>query len=165
MARRRKLTEGEIALARKAFGDKIDYGKVDLVEGAALNIPARLAFLKGNPAITMGSTIYFKRDYCDDFCDPATKRYSYMHEMTHVWQWQQLGATRFLLRYTRDFLKVGGKPNDMYKYELGKTKFGEAMLEAQANMIQHYSEALWAGQETRKAEVAKNLAGGGLYGL
>ena len=165
MGKRRKLTEGEIALARKAFGDKIDYSKVDIVEGAALNIPAHLAFLNGNPAITMGSTIYFKKGYCDDFADPATKQYSYMHEMTHVWQWQKLGWTRFLLRYGREFLKVRGKAGDMYIYENDTKAFGESMLEAQANMVQHYSQALWAKNESKKGGVAKRLADSGLYGF
>ena len=165
MARRRKLTEGEIALARQAFGDKIDYGKVSVVEGGALNIPAQLAFLKGNPAITIGSTIYFKKDFCDDFCDRADKQYSYMHEMTHVWQWQRLGAARFLLRYGKEFLQVRGKAGDMYKYEHHSKAFDESMLEAQANMVQHYSEALRAGNESKKASVAGRLAHSGLYDL
>jgi hypothetical protein len=165
MGRQRKLTESEIALARKAFGDRIDYSKVTIVEGAALNIPARLAFLKGNPAITMGSTIYFRDDYCDDFCDRALKQYSFMHEMTHVWQWQKLGAARFLLRYGKEFLQVGGKPGDMYKYEKDTKSFRESMLEAQANMVQHYSEALRTKNAKGQAEVAKRLAGSGAYDL
>lgn len=165
MGRQRKLTESEIALARQAFGDKVDYAKVTLVEGAALNIPAHLAFLKGNPAITMSSTIYFKRDYCDDFCRPETKTYSFMHEMTHVWQWQTIGPARFLLRYGKEFLQVGGKPGDMYKYENDTKSFRDSMLEAQANMVQHYSQALAAKNSKGQAELAKRLAGSGLYGL
>ena len=165
MAKRRKLTGGEIALARTAFGDRIDYGKVHVVEGGALNIPAHLAFLNGNPAITMGSTIHFKRGYSDDFSDPATERHSFMHEMTHVWQWQQLGWTRFLLRYGKQFIEVGGKAGDMYKYEHHTKPFGESMLEAQANMVQHYSQAIWHKNAKWQAEVAKRLADTGLYGL
>jgi hypothetical protein len=53
----------------------------------------------------------------------------------------------------------------MYKYEAGKAKFDEAMLEAQANMVGDYSEAFWAADAARMATLARNLAGSGLYGL
>jgi hypothetical protein len=53
----------------------------------------------------------------------------------------------------------------MYDYTAGSAKFGDALLEAQAEMVCDYSEALWAGDATRKALLAKNLAGSGLYGL
>jgi uncharacterized protein DUF4157 len=165
MGKQRKLTAGETALARAAFGDKIDYGKVKLTEGPGNRFAAHIAFAKGNPAITLGSEIYFKHDFCDDFSEAGRNRKSFIHEMTHVWQYQKLGMAKFLLRYGEELAKARGKPNDMYKYEAGKTKFGGAMLEAQATMIGDYSEALWKGDSARMATLAKNLAGGGLYGL
>jgi hypothetical protein len=82
-----------------------------------------------------------------------------MHEMAHVWQYRTLGMPAFFARYGAEFIQVGGKPNDMYKYVRGKTKFDEAMLEAQAEMIGDYSEALWTGNATGKAEIAKNPDG------
>jgi uncharacterized protein DUF4157 len=165
MGTQRKLTEGEITLARAAFGDKIKYGRVRLSDGPGNNAFAHMAFAKGNPAITIGSTVYFKRDFCPDFSAPGKNRKSYMHEMTHVWQYQTLGMPAFFARYGAEFVQVGGKPGDMYKYTKGVTKFDEAMLEAQANMIGDYSEALWAGNEAGKATIARNVAGSGLYGL
>lgn len=165
MGKQRKLTAGEISLARAAFGKKVDYGKVRLTEGPGNNVAAKIAFAKGNPAITIGSTVYFKRDFCDDFAAAGRNRKSFMHEMTHVWQYQKLGMAKFLLRYGEEFIEVGGKPSDMYKYKKGETKFGEAMLEAQANMIGDYSEAVWKPDEARRVELARNLAGSGLYGL
>lgn len=165
LAKRRGLTSGEIDLARKAFANRIDYGRVKLSDGPGSNFAAHIAFAKGNPAITLGSTIYFKHDFCLDFCAPGRKRGTFLHEMTHVWQYQRLGMARFLLRYGEEFAMVGGNPNDMYAYEKGKTRFAEAMLEAQANMVAHYSEALWAGDEPGKKRLAGNLAGSGIYGL
>ena len=165
MAKQRSLTPGEIDLARKAFGDKIDYGRVRISDGPGTNFAAHIAFAKGNPAITLGSIIYFKRDFCPDFCAVGKDRKSFMHEMTHVWQYQRLGMTSFLLRYGEEFFKVGGNPDLMYDYKKGVAKFGEAMLEAQASMVGDYSAALWAGDEALKARLAKNLAGSGFYGL
>ena len=166
MGQQRKLTAGEIALARAAFGDKIDYSKVRLSDGPGNHPFAHAAFAKGNPAITIGSTVYFKQEYCPDFAATTIRgKKSFIHEMTHVWQYRTLGMPAFFARYGVEFLEVGGKPNDMYKYEAGKTRFGEAMLEAQANMVGDYSEAVWAPNETRKAQLAKNMAGSGLYGL
>lgn len=165
MGKQRKLTAGEIALARAAFGEKVDYSKVKLIDGPGMSFAAHIAFAKGNPAITLGSEVYFKHDFCDDFSQSGRNRKSFIHEMTHVWQYQKLGMAKFLLRYGEELAKAGGKPNDMYKYEAGKSKFNESMLEAQANMIGDYSEALWKADAARMATLAKNLAGGGLYAL
>ena len=166
MGKQRKLTAGEIALAKAAFGAKVDYTKVELNDGPGTRFAAHIAFAKGNPAITLGSSIYFKSDYCDDFSAAGLReRKSFIHEMTHVWQYQKLGMAKFLLRYGEELAKVGGKPNDMYRYEAGKAKFGEAMLEAQANMVGDYSEAIWSANAARIAQLAKNMAGSGFYSL
>ena len=161
----RGLTSAEIALARRAFAGAIDYGRVRLVEGPAASLPARLAFAKGNPAITIGSTVYFAKPFSADFAAPGGNAESFMHEMTHVWQYQRLGFARFLLRYAREFAAVGAKASRMYAYQPGATKFVGAMLEAQAQMVGDYSEALVTGREPKKALLARNLAGSGVYGL
>ena len=156
----RKLTAGEIALARKAFGARIDYGKVKLSDGPGTNAFAHIAFAKGNPAITIGSKVYFKKDYCPDFSAPGQNGRSFMHEMTHVWQYQTLGLAAFAARYGAEFLQVKGKPNDMYAYKAAD-RFDEAMLEAQAQMVGDYQSAK-AGD---KARIAGNLKGSGFYNL
>ena len=166
MARRRRLTDGEIALARAAFAGRIDYRRVRLVDGAAVNPVAGIAFFKGHPAIALGSTLYFRRDYRDDFAVAERRAAkSFLHEMTHVWQYQQMGKARFLLRYARELAAAGFNSRAMYEYGWGRTRFGEAMLEAQAEMVADYSEALWSMNEAGKAVFARNLAGSGLYGL
>jgi hypothetical protein len=165
MGRQRKLTAGEIALARPAFGDKIDYGRVRLSDGPGHSPFAHIAFAKGNPAITIGSIVYFKSHYCSDFSAPGQDRKSFIHEMTHVWQYRTLGLPAFAARYGVEFARAKGKPNDMYRYKPAETKFGEAMLEAQANMVGDYSEAGWKGDAALLALLAKNMTGSGLYGL
>jgi len=162
MGMQRTLTAGEIALAREAFGDKIDYGRVKLSDGPGNQPLAHAAFAKGNPAITVGSTIYFEAHYCPDFSQPNQNRSSFMHEMTHVWQYQTLGLVAFFARYGAEFARVHGKPNDMYLYKKGSDSFGHAMLEAQAQMVGDYVVAKSAAD---KAALAKNLAESGLYGL
>jgi len=165
MGKQRKLTAGETALARKAFGNKIRYERVRLCDGPGLQPLAHAAFAKGNPAITVGSTVYFKDRYCDDFSTPGKSAGSFIHEMTHVWQYQTMGMPAFFARYGAEFARVHGKANDMYKYKEETDAFPDAMLEAQADMVQHYSEAVWAANAARTARLAKNMARSGLYGL
>jgi hypothetical protein len=166
MGKSRKLTSGEIALAKAAFGNKIDYKKVKLSDGPGLEPLAHIAFAKGNPAITVGSTVYFKRDYCPDFSAATMKgKRSFIHEMTHVWQYAALGIPAFFVRYGKDLAKAKGKPGDMYRYAHGTDPFGKAMLEAQAEMVSDYSVALWSANAANLATFAKNLKASGFYGL
>jgi hypothetical protein len=165
MGKQRALTAGETALARAAFGDRIDYRPVKLTDGPGTEPLALIAFAKGNPAITVQSTVYFKVDYCPDFSAAGKNRATFLHEMTHVWQYQTLGLLGFAARYGVDFARAKGKADDMYKFEAGKTPFKSAMLEAQAGMVEHYSGALWRGDAGQIARLAKNLAGSGVYGL
>ena len=161
----RALTAAEVALAKEAFGSTVDYGRVRISDGAAANLAAHIAFKRGNPAITLGSTIHFERGFAADFATTGADRNAFMHEMTHVWQFQRLGMTRFLLRYARDLARAGAKPSRMYAYRAGATRFADAMLEAQAQMVGDYAEALGAQRLPQLALLARSLAGSGLYGL
>lgn len=161
----RPLTPGEIALARAAFGGGIDYGRVKLSDGPGYNPFAHIAFAIGNPAIAIGSRIYFREDFCPDFSAPGRNRRSFIHEMAHVWQYRAMGMPAFFLRYCVEVLKAKGRPSAMYEYEVGSATFGEATIEAQAEMVCDYGEALWTGNAARKALLARNLAGSGVYGL
>lgn len=164
MGEQRTLTAGEIALARAAFGDRIEYDGVTLSDGPGNQPLAHLAFAKGNPAITVGSTVYFKTDYCPDFSAPGQNRSSFLHEMTHVWQYGDLGLAMFFLRYGADLVKVGGNPDDMYVYT-PETRFADAMIEQQAQMVGDYSHARSNGPPDSEARLRNNLAGSGIYGL
>jgi hypothetical protein len=161
----RGLTKGEETLARAAFVNRIAYDKVRISDGPGNHPFAHLAFAKGNPAITIGSTIYFKTDYCADFSAPGANRKSFLHEMTHVWQYRALGMPTFFLRYGEDLIAAKGNPDDMYNYVQGTDRFDKAMIEAQAEMVADYSEALWSDNRAAKDKLARNLAGSGVYGL
>jgi hypothetical protein len=165
MATPRTLTPNEIALARTAFAGKIDYARVVLNDGPGTEALAHIAFAKGNSAITVESSIYFKADYCPDFSAPGRNRQVFIHEMTHVWQYQTMGLGAFALRYGADLLAAKGKPDAMYDYTPGTTRFGAAMLEAQAQMTCDYAAAFWAKDTKRLAKLAANLAGSGFYNL
>ena len=165
MAGTRALTAAEVALAKEAFGSTVDYGRVRISCGAGLNPVAMAAFAKGNPAITLRSTLYFRRGYALDFGAAGADCNAFMHEMAHVWQFQRLGATRFLLLYAKELMRVRGKPDAMYAYRPGETKFVGAMLEAQAQMIADYAEPRPAKRAPQCALLERSLAGSGLYGL
>lgn len=167
MSKKRGLTEGEIALAREAFGDRLAYGQIRFVDGAAGNPVAKAAFRNGNTAITLRRAIHFNPAYfLDDFstAKPAA-RGLFTHELTHVWQYDRLGTAWFLGKYGVQFCRAGFKAWKMYEYEQGATAFLGAKLEAQAEMAGNYAEAKAEGDAAKMALIAKNLAGSGLFGL
>ncbi len=161
---RRALTESEIVLAKATFGARIDYGVVALRNGSGGNPIAWIA-LRGprTDAITLIRTIYFKSLGADFSKDGRAGLF--LHEMTHIWQYQALGALGFYWRYLRELLRAGLRQNDLYLYAPGKTAFPDARLEAQAQMVQDYHDVRAAGDQAGLAKVAGNLAGSGFYGL
>ena len=161
----RGLTAGEVALAQAAFHSEIKYETVRIVEGPGTSFAAHIAFMRGNPAITLGDTIYFKEGYSKDFSEPGANANTFMHEMTHIWQYATLGQGAFFLRYGKELAEAGFDPDKMYKFKAGEDLFTEAMLEAQASMVEHYSHALRRNDSAAAAKLAKNLAGSGVYGL
>lgn len=162
----RPLTAGENVLLDEAFRGRIDCRMVRLVEGHDGNPFPRAAFRNGNTAITLRKTIYFGSHYREDFAsaDPHA-RGLFLHEMTHVWQYRQLGLARFFLRYGLELCSCRFNAPAMYRYAPGETRFAEARLEAQAQMVGDYCEARLRGDETRAALVAASLAGSGIFGL
>jgi hypothetical protein len=162
----RGLTAGEIALLREAFGDRVDYRTVRLRLGSGRNAAAIAAFRNGNTAITLRRSIYFNAHYSDDFTGAGVFAQSlFHHEMTHVWQYKVLGVRRFLARYARDLAACRFRARAMYRYDEGETRFAEARLEAQAQMIGDYCLARLVGDESRQARLARNLKDSGFYGL
>ena len=161
---KRFLTDGEIALCRTVFGDALELKRVTLRDGAGLNPVARIAFRRGNPAITLGRRIYFRAPPPADFsaADDGAKSL-FIHEMTHVWQYQRLTLAGFLLRYADEYLAHGRNVAKLYDFAPGETRFAEATLEAQAEIVSHYALAR-ARKSGRAAALALNMTGSGLYG-
>jgi hypothetical protein len=104
----RSLRDDEVAALRQVFGDSIDYSQVTIKEGSA-------GIFAGDRPITMGNTIYMKDDRSFE---------TLVHEMAHVWQfqnggndymleagwaqfsnWAQGNATRVAYDWTRDIDK------------------------------------------------------------
>ena len=166
-SRSRHLNGGETSLVKEGFSERLPYAAIRLVDGASANPIAMTAFANGNTAITLRRSIYFSpRRYTADFSQggPRSKELL-LHEMTHVWQYSSMGVHRFLLRYGRDLAACGFKPARMYEYQLGRTPFNDARLEAQAQMVGDYCHALAIGNERWRERLAVNLGGSGIYGL
>lgn len=83
----RPLSAGEVALARGLFGDAIAYDRV--------RVHARKWFWLHPRGVTMAPDghLWFHPDggiFCDDFsCASLSLQGHFLHEMTHVWQWQR----------------------------------------------------------------------------
>lgn len=82
--RYRPLTAAETKAAHSIFADSLDYSAVRIYRGLPL-----LPF-KTNQAIAPNGRIYFPPHRCaDDFtCSGLRSLLWLIHELTHVWQWQ-----------------------------------------------------------------------------
>ena len=115
----RRLTPGEVDLARSIFRDSIDYSRVRLVEGKWWPFHPRRA------AMAPMGNIHFHPDgggWSEDFSkEPLGRQAFFIHEMTHVWQAQAKGRFYLILmrhpwcRY--DYALEPGKPFDGYGIE------------------------------------------------
>jgi hypothetical protein len=161
---RRPLTEGEKALAGEAFGGEVDFAPVRICHGSGGNPFAWLAFQnQKNDAITLIRTIFLRDATTPDFSKGGDAGL-FLHEMTHVWQYQTIGVLLFGLRYARDLAACGFNAGAMYLYE-STTLFGDARLEAQAQMVQDYANARRGPDRGLGAPSRRNLAGSGRFGL
>lgn len=99
-ARERRLTDAELRLLRRVFRGSVAFYNVRLVEGRAgiFGITGR--------AFVLGNTIYLQRR--DVSRDPGLL----VHECTHVWQYQHVGA-----RYASEALWAQAFIEDAYSWE------------------------------------------------
>lgn len=123
----RQLRPGEIEITRAIFGAGIDYQKV-LVHNHGT--PWFLGLQKAHTAVTPNGELYFlKEDYQCDFSKADDWRQQwFIHEMTHVWQYQ--------LGYP---IKAVGLIPQNRKYVLDKNKLiSEYNMEQQGDIIADY---------------------------
>ncbi|MEY2928251.1 MAG: hypothetical protein RL367_2728 [Pseudomonadota bacterium] len=122
----RALTDAEINLAASVFGDAIDYARVRITN-------RKWAFFQPRKTVMapMGSIHFHPKGelYCDDFCGKDLSAQGlFIHEMTHVWQYQQ-GL----------FLPLRRHPFCRYDYSLKPgwplRKYG---IEQQAEIVRHW---------------------------
>ena len=167
MSGKRGLTQGEIAMLREAFAEKVDYMPIRLSDGAGANLLARAAFRqKRNWAMTYLNTIHYNdgRFSADFSQDPDPRHRALLfHEMTHVWQYKTLGLVSFAIRYGANFVSCNFDPMRTYDYSKAE-RFGEATLEGQAQMVgDYYLERNKAS--AREAALREKLKDTGFYGL
>ena len=132
----RKLSGEEIELAKTVFGDAIDY--------EAVRISARRIkpFQPKNGGLCTGNTINISGSaYCQDYTtsDRTGLRAFFIHEMTHIWQYQNSPAyfgRKLLKELTKHHFNYMAKA---YRYELVDGKpFDDYGLEQQACIVQDY---------------------------
>lgn len=129
----RPLTQGEIALAKTVFGDAIRYDEVTIHDGRFM------PFQPKGTAMAPEGNLYMYGCYHDDYavCDPYTRAH-FIHEMTHVWQFQNKilhpvqAAIELNVRHMFNYLAA-------YPYHLDGTKdLTDYNMEQQASIVQDY---------------------------
>ena len=130
---KRCLTKDEIALARSVFGDMIDYDAVRITPDKFF------PFHRKGVGMAPDGHIYMHGCYHDDYAaQDALIRSHFIHEMAHVWQFQQ-GIFKPVAEAIRLSLQNGFNYNAAYAYRLdGKKDLLDFNMEQQACIIQHY---------------------------
>lgn len=168
----RGLTPFEEQEARKVFGNKLQYDKIRIFEGAGLpnflddigrflkKMPPREEYIKN--AITLGNNCFFGRHIETDnvknlntkLTEEQIKEFSWlMHELTHTWQYQNLGW-KYLFDALDAQKKLGAKvydfggENNLRKQKERGGKLRAFNLEQQGKICQSYYEALVRGKDT-----------------
>lgn len=124
--RSRPLSEGEIAMASRLFGDAIDYRRVR-IHGRRY-----MPFQPKNCCMTPNGSMYFHQScFLPDYTrgDPPAIHW-FMHEMVHVWQ-HQLGYPVRLRGAIRIGLSYG------YTLEEGAS-LADYNMEAQGDLLADY---------------------------
>lgn len=121
----RPLTRAEIDLSRSVFGDAIAYDRVRIRLKKWIFFQPRRTIMA-----PMGHIHFHPRGtaYCDDFsCASLSRQALFIHEMVHVWQYQQ-GI----------FLPLKRHPFCRYDYAIKPgQRFGKYGIEQQAELVRH----------------------------
>jgi len=119
------LPENYIETAQTIFGNTVDYAKVRITFG-------KVSCLQPDKAVTIGNTIYY----------PSSKTpapdYSFLHEMTHVWQQQNHIKDTGLPGVIKLWAKYPSY-KDSYAFKADSTKaLTDYNLEQQASIVANY---------------------------
>jgi hypothetical protein len=138
----RPLTHGEIAMAKLVFRDAIDYSTVKVYARAYLP----LGLQPRRTAMAPNGHLYFPRAcFQDDFsaCDLGDRMW-FIHEMTHVWQFQLGYPVRL-----RGAIRIGLQ----YAYTLdGRKRLADYNMEAQGNLLADYFALKFCDGQSRLYE-------------
>lgn len=136
----RSLTYGEIEMARLVFGDSVDYSRVKVHNHGYWLL---FGFQHKDTGVTPNGEMYFPKDiYYDDFSAIDVRLQAFfIHEMTHVWQYQ-LGYDVKLAR--------GPRPRMSYDYVLDESKrFHNYNMEAQGDMLADYFLVIFCNSQEK----------------
>ncbi|HWU95005.1 MAG TPA: hypothetical protein VN029_05365 [Sphingomonas sp.] len=167
----RRLTRVETQLVQEAFGSRVNPADVRIVKGAGLSAWAAIAFRKGNPAITLGNTIYIKASLGNlthaDLSQSLRGIEMLLHEYTHVVQYATLGFANFGRRYAAELRTHGYDPDKLYDYNSRNNDWRHETLEGQAQIVGDYGSARRAlGNPNNRAladRLRAKLQGTGIY--
>lgn len=154
---KRKLTAGEIKMCSLIFQDAIDYAKVWIHVGGYLQN-------KTGNAMTPAGEIYLpKKDYLEnkDFnVFRAEAKHWFIHEMTHVWQYQLGAAVGWLgLKqlckggYTTMVDSADSGAGELQAYDTDilnrdkNKKFGDLNFEQQGRVVEFYFDGMYLKKE------------------
>jgi hypothetical protein len=167
----RPLTPREIMLVREAFGGRVEPSRVRIVPGAGHSRIAQVAFLNGNPAITLGNTIFLKPGV--QWIRPAELPQTLgglrllLHEWTHVVQYATLGYRAFAGRYAAELRAHGGDADRLYEHDTRNLPFNGETLEGQAQIVGDLagaSRGRTPADAQRATMLRGKLRGTGIYG-
>lgn len=130
---RRRLTDGEIALAQSVYQSSLNYDRIRIHKGKLIPF-----FQYEKVAMSPFGTMHFPSAlYVDDFSTAnESKQHLFIHEMAHVWQYQ-LGLKLWLDGAILT-LKGGYQNNQCYVYEHCVNQlphFSDYNMEQQADLI------------------------------
>ncbi len=142
-----RLTDDEMGMITAVLGqNSILHDDVRLLHGGLLNLIFRI---NGGYAFA----------YCHTICMPENGRHArtnrpiLMHELTHVYQYEQVGsrylgeAIYVLIKTKRDCYRYGGKAGLAAK-KAKNGRFADFNREQQAMIVQDYFTAMEKGEET-----------------
>lgn len=133
----RRLTEGEVILAKQLFGNTINYAAIELHHDTLY----RFGLQNKNRAVAYFNKISFPGTaYSDDFSkDPdPVKQSVFIHELVHTWQ-QQNDVLHVPWSFALENLKHHFNYQQSYLYKLDADKdLTDYGFEQQAAMIQDY---------------------------
>lgn len=145
----RFLTAGEIRLAAAIFGNRIDYAAVRVFDRPG----GILGHFASSTALRNDIRIHDPSSYAGDFSQaPPALRALFLHEMTHVWQYQS--GWNFVQERVGEFVRHGFERGAVYEYELNRSHLSDYSTEQQANIVATYharlSEVADAGDAARR---------------
>jgi len=129
----RPLSPEERTMLEDIYGDSIDYDKVRIKEGDE----GLINMVNKNGAFVLGDTILISSNY-----SPEQRRDILVHEMMHVWQYQNGGAD-YLAKAVMSYVNgeadpISGKDRGYYYQNdvVSNKPFGELTPDQQAQLIQ-----------------------------